>query len=363
MPVIKGEKTAGERFPGAVATYSIEAMMQDRKALQAGTSHFLGQNFAKAQEIKFSAESGELEYAWTTSWGVSTRLIGGLIMSHSDDDGLVLPPKLAPAHVVILPIYRDADERAKVLPYCESLKLELAAQTVRQRADPRANRRPRPPRRREEMAMGQARRAVAGRSRSARHRRRQGDARPPRRRRQGATARAGRVGRLGGGDSHRDPTCTLCRSQSSPRGGQRADRQPERIRGLLHAARTKSGPSCTAASPTATSSIRPRWTRSSKPSKSRSAACRSTPRTNPASASSPASRAQNAACLPRHIECRNRWRRRPRRNKTRFVPPSPWATSTTPTPSCCSSPRVAGTPPRSIGPASESRSSLARPRS
>jgi prolyl-tRNA synthetase len=128
MPVIKGEKTAGERFPGAVATYSIEAMMQDRKALQAGTSHFLGQNFAKAQEIKFSAESGEQEYAWTTSWGVSTRLIGGLIMSHSDDDGLVLPPKLAPAHVVILPIYRDADERAKVLPYCESLKLELAAQ-------------------------------------------------------------------------------------------------------------------------------------------------------------------------------------------------------------------------------------------
>src|SRR3989337_418153 len=103
-------------------------MMQDRKALQAGTSHFLGQNFAKAQEIKFSAESGEQEYAWTTSWGVSTRLIGALIMAHSDDDGLVLPPKLAPAHVVILPIYRDANERANVLPYCESLQLELAAQ-------------------------------------------------------------------------------------------------------------------------------------------------------------------------------------------------------------------------------------------
>jgi prolyl-tRNA synthetase len=142
MPVIKGEKTAGERFPGAVATYSIEAMMQDRKALQAGTSHFLGQNFAKAQEIKFSAESGELEYAWTTSWGVSTRLIGGMIMSHSDDDGLVLPPKLAPAHVVIMPIYRDAEERAKVLPYCESLKKELTAQSydsesVRVRIDDR----------------------------------------------------------------------------------------------------------------------------------------------------------------------------------------------------------------------------------
>jgi prolyl-tRNA synthetase len=128
MPVIKGEKTAGERFPGAVSTYSIEALMQDRKALQAGTSHFLGQNFAKAQEIKFQSEAGELEYAWTTSWGVSTRLVGGLIMTHSDDDGLVLPPKLAPAHVVILPLYRNDEERAVVLPYCESLKSELTNQ-------------------------------------------------------------------------------------------------------------------------------------------------------------------------------------------------------------------------------------------
>lgn len=128
MPVIKGEKTAGERFPGAVSTYSIEALMQDRKALQAGTSHFLGQNFAKAQEIKFQSEAGELEYAWTTSWGVSTRLVGGLIMTHSDDDGLVLPPKLAPAHVVILPLYRSDEERASVLPYCESLKTDLTNQ-------------------------------------------------------------------------------------------------------------------------------------------------------------------------------------------------------------------------------------------
>ncbi len=128
MPVIKGEKTAGERFPGAVATYSIEAMMQDRKALQAGTSHFLGQNFAKAQEIKFQNVAGELQHAWTTSWGVSTRLIGGLIMSHSDDDGLVLPPKLAPAQVVILPIYRNNEEKSAVLPYCQSLKSELESQ-------------------------------------------------------------------------------------------------------------------------------------------------------------------------------------------------------------------------------------------
>jgi prolyl-tRNA synthetase len=129
MPVIKGEKTAGERFPGAVNTYSIEAMMQDCKALQAGTSHFLGQNFSKAQEIKFQNVEGNLEHAWTTSWGVSTRLVGGLIMTHSDDDGLVLPPKLAPKHVVILPIYRNDDERAQVMPYCESLKQELEAQT------------------------------------------------------------------------------------------------------------------------------------------------------------------------------------------------------------------------------------------
>ncbi|GAG32336.1 unnamed protein product, partial [marine sediment metagenome] len=128
MPVIRGAKTAGERFPGAVATYSIEAMMQDRKALQAGTTHFLGQNFSKAQEIKFQDQSGQEIYAWTTSWGVSTRLIGCLIMTHSDDDGLVVPPKLAPAHLVILPIYRNDDERQAVLTYCQTLQKELAEQ-------------------------------------------------------------------------------------------------------------------------------------------------------------------------------------------------------------------------------------------
>ena len=129
MPVIRGEKTAGERFPGAVNTYSIEAMMQDRKALQAGTSHFLGQNFSKAQEIKFLSSEGKEEFAWTTSWGVSTRLIGGLLMTHSDDDGLVLPPRLAPQHVVILPIYRNEDERGPVLEYSNKLKAELCEKT------------------------------------------------------------------------------------------------------------------------------------------------------------------------------------------------------------------------------------------
>ena len=125
MPVVKGEKTIGERFPGADTTYSIEAMMQDRKALQAGTSHFLGQNFSKAQEIKFQDQEGNESFAWTTSWGVSTRLIGALIMTHSDDDGLVLPPKLAPKHVVICPVIRKDEEREQVLEYCYALEAEL----------------------------------------------------------------------------------------------------------------------------------------------------------------------------------------------------------------------------------------------
>jgi prolyl-tRNA synthetase len=128
MPVIRGEKTPGERFPGAVNTYSIEAMMQDRKALQAGTSHFLGQNFSRAQQIKFQSQQGQEEFAWTTSWGVSTRLVGGLIMTHSDDDGLVLPPKLAPKQVVLLPIYRNDEERSQVLAYVQRLKADLEGQ-------------------------------------------------------------------------------------------------------------------------------------------------------------------------------------------------------------------------------------------
>jgi len=129
MPVIKGEKIPEERFPGAVDTYCIEAMMQDRKALQAGTSHFLGQNFAKASEIKFLNQEGATEYAYTTSWGVSTRLIGGMIMTHADDDGLRLPPKVAPKHVVIIPVIPKPETEAAVLAYAESIAADLRRQS------------------------------------------------------------------------------------------------------------------------------------------------------------------------------------------------------------------------------------------
>jgi prolyl-tRNA synthetase len=128
MPVVRGKKTAAERFPGADETYTIEAMMQDRKALQAGTSHFLGQNFAKSNNIRFTDKDDQLKYAWTTSWGVSTRLVGALIMTHSDDDGLVCPPQLAPAQVVILPITFKAEDPQKVLEYCDALAKELSEQ-------------------------------------------------------------------------------------------------------------------------------------------------------------------------------------------------------------------------------------------
>lgn len=114
LPVVKGKKSEGEKFPGAIDTYCIEAMMQDGKALQAGTSHFLGQNFAKAFDVQFAGKDGKLDFVWGTSWGVSTRLIGALIMAHSDDDGLVLPPRLAPIHVVIVPIYKTEDELNRI---------------------------------------------------------------------------------------------------------------------------------------------------------------------------------------------------------------------------------------------------------
>ncbi|HEY4641340.1 MAG TPA: proline--tRNA ligase [Thermoanaerobaculia bacterium] len=126
VPVIKGYKSPAERFAGAVDTYSIEAMMGDRKALQAGTSHFLGQNFAKACGIKFLGRSNTEEFAWTTSWGMSTRMIGAIVMTHGDDDGVVMPPRVAPAHVVIMPIVRD-DTRDKVNEYVQSVAAQLRA--------------------------------------------------------------------------------------------------------------------------------------------------------------------------------------------------------------------------------------------
>jgi prolyl-tRNA synthetase len=125
MPVLVGPKSEGQKFPGAVYTLCIEAMMQDKRALQAGTSHFLGQNFAKAFDVQFQNQEGKLEHAWATSWGVSTRLVGGLIMTHSDDQGLVVPPRLAPIHVVIVPIGKSEEERKPVVAAAEKLAVGL----------------------------------------------------------------------------------------------------------------------------------------------------------------------------------------------------------------------------------------------
>jgi prolyl-tRNA synthetase len=142
MPVHTGVKTASERFAGAVDTYCIEAMMQDGKALQAGTSHFLGQNFAKAFDVKFQDNQSQLDYVWATSWGVSTRLIGGLIMTHSDDDGLVLPPRLAPTQVVIVPIWKNDEEKALVSEYAMGILNQLKLAGIRVKFDDREQYKP-----------------------------------------------------------------------------------------------------------------------------------------------------------------------------------------------------------------------------
>jgi prolyl-tRNA synthetase len=142
MPVIKGIKTANERFAGAVETYCIEALMQDGKALQAGTSHFLGQNFAKAFDVKFATKEGTQEYVWATSWGVSTRLMGALVMSHSDDKGLVLPPKLAPFQVVIVPIYKGEEQLAQINDVVAKMKKAMEAKGISVKYDNRDTQRP-----------------------------------------------------------------------------------------------------------------------------------------------------------------------------------------------------------------------------
>ena len=142
VPVIKGVKTANERFAGAEDTYCIEALMQDGKALQAGTSHFLGQNFAKAFDVKFSDKNNTLDYVWATSWGVSTRLIGALIMAHSDDQGLIMPPKIAPLQVVIVPIYKGEESKAVIDEKANTLMAELKSLGVRVKYDNNDNSRP-----------------------------------------------------------------------------------------------------------------------------------------------------------------------------------------------------------------------------
>lgn len=142
VPVIKGVKSANERFAGALDTYTIEAMMQDGKALQSGTSHFLGQNFAKAFDVKFINKENQLEYVWATSWGVSTRLMGALIMTHSDDNGLVLPPHLAPIQVVIIPIYKNDEQRAQISAAVEPILDQLKKAGVSVKYDDADNKRP-----------------------------------------------------------------------------------------------------------------------------------------------------------------------------------------------------------------------------
>jgi prolyl-tRNA synthetase len=142
VPVIKGVKTANERFAGAVETYCIEAMMQDGKALQAGTSHFLGQNFAKAFEVQFLNKENKQEYVWATSWGMTTRLIGALIMVHSDDQGLIMPPKIAPVQVVIVPIYKGEESKAQVDAKAKEIVAQLKAAGIRVKYDDSDNSRP-----------------------------------------------------------------------------------------------------------------------------------------------------------------------------------------------------------------------------
>jgi len=142
LPVVKGKKTPNERFAGALDTYCIEALMQDGKALQAGTSHFLGQNFARAFDVKFTNKENKLEHVWATSWGVSTRLIGALIMAHSDDAGLVLPPKLAPIQVVVVPIYKHQEELDNISAYVKGLTTELKAAGISVKFDDRDTHRP-----------------------------------------------------------------------------------------------------------------------------------------------------------------------------------------------------------------------------
>ncbi len=220
VPVISGEKPENERFPGAVATYSIEAMMQDGKALQAGTSHYLGQHFAQAQNIRFQNDAGELSFCHTTSWGLSTRMVGGVIMTHGDDDGLRLPPAIAPRQVVIVPMLRDKPEDAAVLEFAEGLAAALKAERafderLRVLVDKAGDQV-----RRQALELGAARGADHRGDRGARRGERDGDVHAPRRlarRRQGQEPRPAprRIRRAGADAAGRDPGDAVPGSQGA----------------------------------------------------------------------------------------------------------------------------------------------------
>ena len=212
MPVIKGVKTQSEKFAGALRSYSIEAMMQNGFALQAGTSHDLGQNFGKAFDVQFQNKEGQLDYVWQTSWGVSTRLIGGLIMSHSDDKGLVLPPKLAPVKAVLVPIYRKDDEKAKVLEAAHRIAKDVGA-----KVDDREAQTPG----REVLPLGAARRAGGAGAGAARSGVGQHRAEAARYRNEGAAA-ASRDWREAAGGARRDAEEPVRRGEAAPEGQHRA---------------------------------------------------------------------------------------------------------------------------------------------
>ena len=220
MPVIDGQKSESEKFAGASRTYSIEALMGDGRALQAGTSHNLGQNFAKAFGIQFQGRDKTLQHAWTTSWGVSTRLIGGVIMTHGDDNGLILPPRIAPYQVVIVPIPRG-NWQETVLPKAQEIQASLQARGVRVILDDRDCL----DARLEVRRVGAARRAAADGDRPEGHREVRGDGRAPRHADEGVDA-DGRARRRDRGEAGRDPGGAAAARARVPRGAHDPRRRP-----------------------------------------------------------------------------------------------------------------------------------------
>ena len=237
MPVVTGQKTDAERFAGALRTYSCEAMMQDNKALQAGTSHNLGQNFAKAFDLKFQAEHGGIEYAWNTSWGVSTRLIGGLVMTHGDDNGLRIPPLLAPIELVIVPIYKTDEERSARARGGATRSTTIARRLGASRSRPssRAHRRSRRHQaRREVLRVGAARHSAAPGARTARPRPEPGRARAPRHAREApGVARHDRRGRRRAAARASRTTCSIAARERRERTASAAASRYDEFRELM----------------------------------------------------------------------------------------------------------------------------------